>query len=239
MKIFDWIRKEVTTFNFILKGDDKIFTGAILPTNEQLAEMPDFSEMVAEANPVNWKTLDITKTPKYMVYSQNGSGSCVAFSVCLIATILYKLRRGMDICFSASYIYQQRTNQGSGMIGTEAFKIASKGMLLNELMPSFDLTETAINSVPKYPEYDIVAQGFAFEDRLVQLPIKDIDTIASVLQTTGKPINVWFEFNNAEWTSEPKILTNNIQARHSVVAVDYGMWNGKKAIVIQDSWGKW
>lgn len=235
--------------NFILKiwgefkffrGDPEPFPGAILPTQEQIDEMPKLiGELVASANPVIWKPLDISKVPQYPVYSQNGSSSCVAMSFSLIATILYKIRTGNTVMFSPSWIYQQRVNKPrEGMIGTDAFTIAAKGMLPEVLMPSQDLTEEQINKVPKHPWFSKIADNFAFEDKPVYLPTKDIETVASVIQTTGKPVNVWYEFLRAEWTSIPVILglLGNL-LRHSVVAIDYGMYEGSKAIAIQESWG--
>jgi hypothetical protein len=216
------------------------FTGAILPTKEQLAEMPKFEELVATANPVVWKQLDITKLQKYPIYSQNGSASCVAMSVCLIASILYYIRTSITLMFSASWIYKQRSNRPTmGMIGTDAFKIASKGLLPEVLMPSQDLGENKLESVPVYPWYQKVSEAFAFEDTLVQLPIKDIETVASVMQTTGKPINVWFEFLRDEWSSVPFVSGLIPNLRHSVVAIPegYGIYDGERAIVIQESWG--
>lgn len=217
------------------------FTGAILPTKEQLAEMPKFEELVATANPVVWKQLDMTKLQKYPIYSQNGSSSCVAMSVCLIASILYYIRTNIAIMFSPAWVYQQRSNKPeAGMIGTDAFKIASKGLLPEVLMPSQDLSESQINSVSTFPWYKTVAEAFAFEDVLVQLPTRDIETVASVMQVTGKPVNVWFEFTRAEWTSVP-IFSGILYGllRHSVVAIPngYGIYEGERAIVIQESWG--
>jgi hypothetical protein len=238
MNILNWIKNQIGILRDFRRGDNT-FTGAILPTEQDLINTPKFEDMVGETAQVNWKPLDITKVPTYPMYSQDGSSSCVAMSVCLIASILYYLRTQISIKFSASWVYQQRSNRQSlGMIGTEAFKIASKGLLPYELMPCMDLGETAINSLPIHPWYQKVADVFAFEDTLVQLPIGDIETVASVMQVTGKPINVWFSFNYTEWTGEPVVLVNNPPSRHSVVAVDYGIWNGKKCIVIQDSWGQ-
>jgi hypothetical protein len=226
--------------NLFSTKQPETFTGAILPTKEQLAEMPKFEELVATANPVVWKQLDISKLQKYPIYSQNGSASCVAMSVCLIASILYYIRTNISLMFSASWVYQQRSNRPvMGMIGTDAFKIASKGLLPEILMPSQDLGESKIESVPIYPWYQKVAEAFAFEDTLVQLPIKDIETVASVMQTTGKPVNVWFEFLYSEWTSIPFVSGLIPNLRHSVVAIPegYGIYDGERAIVIQESWG--
>jgi peptidoglycan hydrolase-like protein with peptidoglycan-binding domain len=235
----NWLSKNWGMFKF-LRGDTETFTGAILPTPEQLAEMPQLvGELVATTNPVVWKPLDLSKIPKYPIFSQNGSGSCVAMSIALIASILYYKRTNVLMMFSPSWIYKQRSNRpNAGMIGTDAFSIASKGLLPEVMMPSMDLTEAAINAVPTQPWFQKVAEVFAFEDIPVQLPTKDLETVASVMQTTGKPVNVWYEFLRSEWTSVP--FVNGLFGtllRHSVVAIDYGMYEGSKALAIQESWG--
>lgn len=235
----NWIKKQWGLFRDLSKNNEEDFPGAILPTEEQLSEIPQLmGELVASANPVIWKTLDLNKIPQYPTYSQNGSSSCVAMSICLIASILYYLRTNVSIMFSPAWIYQQRSNKTEGMIGTDAFSIASKGMIPEVLMPSQNLTETQINNVPTYPWYQKVAEVFAFEDKPVQLPTRDIETVASVMQTTGKPVNVWYEFLRSEWTSVPFIQgVFGTMLRHSVVAVAYGMYEGSKSLAIQESWG--
>lgn len=231
----DFIKRMIEEIKFFYK-EPEIFPGAIKPVDE---EMISLDETVATVNQVTWKELDINKIPKYPIYSQNGSGSCVAMSLCLIASILYKIRTGNSVKFSPSYLYKKRSNSPqAGMVGTDAFKIASQGLCLEELMPSMDLTEYGINNVPEFPEYKKVAEVFALEDTFVQLPTKDIETVASVMQTTGKPVMVWFDFIFSEWLSIPIIKkVSDKFLRHSVVAVDYGMYKGEKAVAIQESWG--
>lgn len=66
------------------------------------------------------------------------------------------------------------------------------------------------------------------------------------MQTTGKPIMVWFQFGHGEWQMVPKILGTNLPYAHSVTfpppskagEQTFGIYEGEKAIVIQDQWGK-
>lgn len=238
MNIIKSFFKELNILKYFYK-DPVDFPGAIAPEREY-GELVRLTDVTVEVAPVVWKDLDIKKIPKYPIYSQNGSSSCVAMSLALIATILYSIRSGAAIKFSPAWIYKRRSNSTTpGMIGTDAFNIASsKGICLEELMPSMDLSELAINSVKELPEYAKIAEVFAFDDTFVQLPLKDIDTVASVMQVTGKPVNVWFQFRRNEWTSIPEIR-NGLQTmlHHSVVAIDYGVYQGEKSIAIQESWG--
>ena len=221
----------------LFKRKQEHFPGLLLD-EASLRGLPKLDEIVADVAPVIWKPLDLAKIPKYPVYSQNGSGSCVAMSMALIGSILYYIRRGVMIKFSPKWIYKQRSNASIGMIGTESFKIAAKGLLLEELMPSQDLTEEQMNASKMQPEYYEVAKAFAIEDTFVELPLGDIETVASVMQVTGKPVMVWFEFLYEEWLSIPiiRVILGNF-LRHSVVAIDYGVYESEKAIVIQESWG--
>src|SRR5690606_38497789 len=66
----------------------------------------------------------------------------------------------------------------------------------------------------------------------------------SIIQETGKAVMVWFYFEYNEWTARPKVLNPGLDlygantARHSVAAVDFTLTeDGKKALVIDDSWG--
>jgi len=76
-----------------------------------------------------------------------------------------------------------------GMAGVDAFNIARKGVTLEELVPSQDMTDPQMDGaeIPQYKQ-DV---GSVFKiGNYVSLPIKDIDTIASVIQTTNKGMMV-------------------------------------------------
>lgn len=237
MSIFDYFKREKKIFDYF-RSESKDNPGLILPSDYALSEIPTLDEVTASVAPVNWKLLDINNLPNYPMYNQDGSSSCVAMSWALIASILYKQRTGNAIKFSPAWLYQQRINKpGLGMIGTDIAKIASEGILPHDLMPCMDMGEVAINTIPTYPWYKDVAKVFATEDKLIQLPIGDIDTVASTMQVTGKPVNVWYSFAGNEWTSVPVVITTTPGLRHSVVAIDYGIYKGQKCLVIQDSWG--
>lgn len=128
------------------------------------------------------------------------------------------------------------------MAGVDAFNIARQGATLEELVPSQDMNDIQMDGavIPQYKQ-DV---GKVFKiGNYVSLPIKDIDTIASVIQTTGKSVMVWFYFKIDEWSEHPAVKYPNLNlnagdtARHSVTAVDFALVSGKKALIIEDSWG--
>ncbi len=234
---------------FGIKEVEKTFIhGAVLDDADVLAAQPKFEEIVAKANPVIWKPLDISKFPDYPIRNQDSSSGCVSFTLSLIGSIIYYFRTGNWVPFSPAWIYSQRSNKPrEGMIGTNAFELAETvGLLPDQFLPSDNLSEMDMNYPKVFSWYAKVAEIFKLDTQLVILPIKDIETAASVIQTSQKPLMVWFDFGPGEWVQVPKILSSYTPYRHSVTFIPpsnptemtYGIYEGEKAIIIQDSWGK-
>jgi hypothetical protein len=164
-----------------------------------------FKEMVASINPVNWVEKSFAEWRVFPIFNQDGSGSCVAQTLAKLLGILYWLKNQCYVHFSATHIYQRRANKPSvGMAGVNAFDIAAKGVTLEELVPSQAMNDYQMDDI-EIPEYkEEVGEIFKIHNYVI-LPIKDIDTIASIIQTTGKGVMVWFYFKTDEWTDVPKI----------------------------------
>jgi hypothetical protein len=227
-------------------GGEKYNLGVVFhPSNDDIAS---FEEIVAKANPVEWKPLETSKLPQYGVRAQNGSSGCVAFSMSLMASILYYKRRGRWLDFSPSWTYSKRVNKpGEGMIATDVFNLAANsGFLFDDILPSDNLGEYELSNPITEPWFKKLAETFKLENNVpIRIPIGDIETLASVIQTTGKPVMVWFRFGSGEWGKVPTLSASTTPFVHSVVAIPpskdgemtFGMYKGEKAIVIQDSWG--
>jgi hypothetical protein len=229
---------------------EKIFkkpkgTGALLDERPEEEKIKDykFEEIVSQANPVDWREKPQNEWRKFPIFNQNGSGSCVAQTLAKLLGIMYWLKNGNYVHFSATHIYQRRINKpSSGMSGVDALDIARKGVTLEVLAPSQNMTDEQMDAMPIENYKQEVGQIFRIGNYVI-LPIKDIETVASVIQTTGKGVMVWFYFKFDEWTNEPEIKYPDLDlrgagtARHSVTAVDYTIWKGKKALIIEDSWG--
>lgn len=227
--------------------NDIFNSGALPDTRTEEEKKKDYlqKEIVASFNPVIWIEKSPTEWRAFPIFNQNGSGSCVAQTMAKLMGILYWLKNKVYVHFSATHIYQRRANKPSlGMAGTDAFAVAAKGVTLEQLVPSQDMTDLEMDSthIDQYKE-DV---GTVFKiPNFVQSPIQDIEAIASTIQTTGKAVMVWFYFKIDEWTSEPVIkypnLVNNPNdptlPRHSVTAVDFTLFKGKKCLIIEDSWG--
>jgi hypothetical protein len=161
-----------------------------------------------------------------------------------MASIMYFLATGVWIDFSPSWIYWFRINfPEGGMWATDSFEIiANKKGLLPLSFFKVPKTEKEINSLKPSSYFNEIADGLK-TDKLITLPAGDFDTVASVMQKTGKPIMVWFYITNKEWVNVPTAIKAS-NAHHSVVFIPptdpkkptWGLYKGKKAIVIQDSW---
>ncbi len=226
--------------------------GAIIDPRSDSEKEKDFllAELVADLDPVNWGVKQQWR--KFPIFDQNGSGSCVAQTVAKMGGVMYWLLNGAYVHFSATHVYQRRSNKPSGgMIGTNAGEIAKQSITLEELAPSQKMTDKQMDNFVIAPYKDEVGKVFKMGN-YVQLYTGNIDAVASTIQKTGKPVMVWYYFDYPEWTTTP-VLKNSYSApngapcRHSVTAVDYtildkthtsdkSLW-GKKALIIDDSWG--
>ncbi|MBI5732637.1 hypothetical protein HY967_01615 [Candidatus Jorgensenbacteria bacterium] len=204
-----------------------------------------FGELVASVNAVEWKEKIPDQWRKFPIFNQDGSGSCVAQTEAKEMGIMRWLKDKVYIHFSATDIYQRRTNKpGSGMGAVDARNIVKNGgAVLEALSPSQSLTDQQMDEVIVESYKREVGDIFKVPN-YVELPIKDIETVASFIQTTGKGAMVWFYFNNnGEWIEHPIVKDPNLDLsafatnRHSVTAVDFALINGKKCLIIEDSWG--
>lgn len=228
-------------FNFLQK---KKGTGALpdTRTSEEKAKDLLFEEAVATAEPVEWKEKGIEEWRKFPVRNQSTSGSCVAQTMAKMLGILWFIKYGEFVEFSASYIYNKRVNKNwpnsEGMISTDAFDIAIKeGITLESIMPSQNLNEEQINAVKEKEHGNQIAEEIFSLHNYLKIDNGDIETVASVIQRTQKPIMLWFIFNYDEWGNIPVIKGSTPKLRHSVTAVDFCLYKGQKAIIIEDSWG--
>lgn len=220
-------------------------SGALVDGRTESDKLKDylFSEIVSSPDPVNWVEKKKSDYRKFPIFSQNGSGSCVAQTGAKILGISYFLKNKTYVHFSATHLYQRRKNKpNGGMAGVDAFNIIREGVTLEELVPSQSMTDKEMDGIviPKYK--DDVGKIFKVSNFII-LPSGDIDTIASVIQKTGKGVMVWFYFQRSEWTDVPTVKNTSLvrgastTSRHSVTAVDFTLYKGKKALVIEDSWG--
>lgn len=218
--------------------------GALLDERPKEEKEKDFKfeEIVASAAPVNWVEKMPSEWRKFPVFDQNGSGSCVAQTMRKILGVYIQQKTGVFIKLSASHIYQRRANRPqAGMSGHDVFKIAQKGTTLEDLAVSEKMSDAAMDAVSVNEFERSIGEAFRIGNYL-EITDRTIDTIASIIQETKKSVMVWFYFDNREWTNVPELkfspdLYAASTARHSVSAVDFTLYNGKKALIVDESWG--
>lgn len=219
--------------------------GALDDPRTKEEKMLDYTmdEIASSGQPV-WKEQSTQSfVGRYPIRDQDGSSSCVAQTGALILGIENLRDEGRFIEFSAKNIYVKRTNSGGGMIGNEALEIiCSTGSTLESIVPSQNMGEEEINRKDNIRATDDEI-GKIFRGGGYVHTAFDIDSIATVMETYRKngivkPLMVWFRFPRKEWNSIPQVTTSKTDmVHHSVTAIDYCLINGKKHLVIQDSWG--
>lgn len=229
--------------------ENEVFLGALDDPRspEEQAQNYSFAEIVGLANaaPVQWfekqrptgnqYELNSKTWRKFPTRNQDGSGSCVAQTMAKLMGILAYLRFGIFIVFSAGHIFMRRKNRpASGMWADDAYQIAQQGVTLEEFMPSMNKDDSALDSA--YISELHKKMGLAISN-YIYLPVGNIEAVASVIQTTKKGVMNWHRFSTSEWKAVPQVLVSNPANHHSIAGVDFTLYEGEKAVVIDESWG--
>lgn len=208
----------------------------------ELAKAQDYdAEEVVATEDVEWREKDPSEWRKLPIRDQNGSGMCVAQTTAKLLGIDNELEEQKYLNFSALDIYDQRNVKPLvGMYGVDALTIASKkGACLQEQLNDQRLTEAEANR-PVVRTNEMIAAADKYRAGGFVQPKLNIDSIASFINKTKKGVMLLVSFEYEEWTDVPKVNKHVYRASnlHSVTAVDFTMWKGKKGIPIDDSWGK-
>lgn len=217
--------------------EQEIYLGAIdNQTDEQKDKNYAFSEVCTSPAPVVWIEKPLEQCRKFPIRDQNGSGTCVCMTYSTELGIIFQQKYGVWIDFTSAFPYQLRSNpEVSGCNSVDIYSVFPKiGNLFETFMPSQHLSDSQVMALKKEPYYDDLAKTYTV--KRIAMPL-DFETIASTIQATGKGVMVWFRFSNSEWTDIPQLSNQPITSGHSVTAVDFLLKNGKKYLVIQDSWG--
>ena len=230
--------------------------GALIDTRSEEAKAKDyrFGEIVSAVAPVVWTEKPQSAWRRFPINNQNGSGSCVAQTLRKMYGVYIWLNTGTYVDISASHIYQRRSNRpAGGMGGEDVFTIGQKGTTLNDFAISDNMTDSQMDAIVVKPFMEKVGETFKLGKYVVVSPT-DIDTIASIIQVTGKAVMAWYYFKNDEWTAVPTVKYPDLDryapttARHSLAHVDFTLcgqsnlpeypqsW-GKKALIVDESWG--
>jgi hypothetical protein len=204
-------------------------------TGEQKEKDFIHEELFASAPMPVWEERAPRQLP---IFNQGSSSACVAFAVAKILGIDEVYEGRAFVHLSPRDIYIRRQNQGQGgMYLPDALNIARlHGATTEELMPSEGRNEAQQNASDGLDaNSDKVALRYKSAG-FVELP-RDIDAIAGIT-TKGKGVLLGHRFDYSEWTTFPKADPNSQKScGHGTAAHDNILIDGKKHIVMDDSWG--
>jgi hypothetical protein len=208
-----------------------------------LEDKPDerdfrYEELVAKAPVIKWVEKPQKDWNKFPIRYQNGSGTCVAQAVGkLLGTENYREEKLFPV-LSALDIYDRRSNKpNEGMYGREGMLLGAKhGATLEEFLPSQNMTEGEMNKPVTRTKYTTKVAEIIKGGAVIGVP-NDIDAVADVLDK-GKCLTMGINFGSGYNQAVPQLPTDGIYPyRHFITAVDRTLWQGKRAIIIDDSWG--
>jgi hypothetical protein len=227
--------------------EEKYFTGvADDPRPPEEKEKDWQAEEVASFAPVPWKEKSREEWRKFPIRDQDGSSTCVAQTGAKILGIDNQLEEGNFIEFSARDLYERRSNKpNEGMWGQDALSLMTKyGLTTEERLPSQGMSEAQINApFTRTAEDERIARMYR-AGGYVQLPCDDIEKIADIILNKGKGVMLFFWADYTEWNQDvpvitkPELTMHTANVHHSVTGSDAFLWKGEKAILIDDSWGK-
>ena len=225
-----FLRKEQFGYGWL--GDEKeYFDERNYHTEEIFKSYP--SPNWIEKKPSEWRRFE-------PIRNQSTSSSCVAHSLALALGIENYLEEGRFEVLSARFIYARGyvAETGGGMYYLQALEIARKeGTCLEQQMPSLGLDENAMRRRDdETPNVRWVAQIYK-ANSYIFLPL-DIDVIAGIIEQTKKGILLGTRFNSGGFSKPEVVLDKNGIYGHAVTATDYTLYNGKRALIFQNSWGR-
>ena len=186
---------------------------------------------------LNWVEYNEKNLKTFPIQNQDGSLSCVAQATSKILA-MHEVLEGRDydqLC--PKFIYTRRENYpAGGMWLPNALSIACKYGSCPEVdMPCDSKGESFMNDLKESAVCVVDAKPYKGNFYL-ELPL-NIDEIAKVHEQ-GYGVLLGFRFDYDEWTEVPKLHADSKkECGHGVASVDYCLYNGEKALVIEDSWG--
>ncbi len=204
-------------------------------TEDQKVKNFSQTEFVSGPACVLWEEKSIDKWKKFPGRNQDGSGMCVAMTYATEMGIICLQKYGKWLDFSSTFPYQQRKYPtSSGCTSEDIYSLFPKiGNVFEKDMPSQLMNDSMAMQVTKEKYFDDIAKTFTVAR--IQLPI-NFETVASTIQQTGKGVMAWFKFSVPEWIDIPKVSPHPTTSGHSVTVIDFTLYQGKKYLVIQDSW---
>ena len=245
LNLYKWISNLFKTDRRINSTDQKINfedLGVIRDPRSREEKEGDYlaEEITFSFPPIEWNEKSESEWRKFPIFHQNGSSSCVGQAIAKALGIENFIEEGKFVHFSARDIYTKRSNYpGKGMFFQNGMNIGHKiGATFEQLMPSQALNEGLMNDSSDRTPLTEIAAKIGRGGNYVVLPF-DIDAVASVIEHQEKGVVIGVRFGPNEWDRDvPQVLGDNRNYGHLICATNAILYEGKKALVIEDSWGK-
>lgn len=187
--------------------------------------------------PLNWIEYDKKHLKAYPIQNQDGSLSCVGQGTSKILA-MHEVKEGRgytQLC--PKFIYTRRQNYpDGGMWLPNALDIACKFGSCEEVLQPCDMKDESFMNNKNEPAI-LSENAKNFKGKFYFQITGGIDKIAEVMEQ-GYGVLLGFRFDYNEWIDVPFVDPNSQKkVGHGVAAVDYCLYEGKKALMIEDSWG--
>jgi hypothetical protein len=218
------------------------FLGALLDDRSVEEKKNDirFEHIVGSATEPVWKELTLQTARTFPTLNQYQSFTCGANAYVKSLGILFFTKYGVYLPFSREHVYMRRFNRpDAGMTLYDMFRIGQEGVTLEQFVKTSAMTDEDFDGAKVEPWMNDVGKSFSIANGVYLN--NDIDTIASVIQTTGKGVILMTFFLAGEWSTQIPFISQYIARdatttlRHFVTAVDAILYKGKKYLVIEDS----
>ena len=204
-------------------------------SEEEKSKDFNYDGLIPSSIPLVWEEKETVKG--YKVKNQDGSSSCVAQATAKLLGV-HEVFEGKEYTdLSPKFIYTRRSNYPSGgMWFNNALEIATRyGTCKESSLPS-DFKGESFMYDKTEPE-TVKDEALLYKAKnYIAIPI-DIDKIAEVINQ-GYGVLLGFRFDYNEWVEKPFLKSGSkLECHHGVAGVDFTLIDGKKYIVIDDSWG--
>ena len=208
------------------------------PRTVEEKEKDFLADEILSFAPVKWTEKPRNQWRRFEIFDQGQSSSCVGQTIAKLMGIDNFLEEGKWVRYSARDLYSQRKNKPNpGAWAQDIAHIAyKKGASLEQLMPSEKRNEEQMNddSDGKTIDEQIALVGKA--GGYVSFEFS-FDKVASVIEQTKKGVAISCWFNPGDWNSAIVQTRKNGVYGHLVAVVDYTLYQGRKALIFDNSWG--
>lgn len=189
---------------------------------------------------VKWENKPVKAWKRLPIMDQGTTSMCGGFTIAKVLGNENLLETGRYTELSPRDIYSRAYLPDGGVYARTAMEMGKKyGATVHQLMPTYDKDFNIISEEEGRKRDDETSftndiaqltRGGAY----AQIPV-DIDEIAKVI-ARGKAVAISTRFNNGGFTPEVHLTAGGIHG-HLIAGLDFTIWNGKKAIIFDNSWG--